>query len=83
MDIKELINICDVMVESNANAESVEVANMLGNILEYVKRFIDEVDYDMVTYPIEYFYRDEEARDAALEAFSNILEEMDGCLYDD
>lgn len=82
MSVKELINICDIMVESNANYESVEVATILGGILEHIEKFLDKVDYDMVTYPIEYFYRDREACDAALEAFSEILEEMDDYLYD-
>ncbi len=82
MNIKELINICDVMVESNANFESVEVASVLGNILEHIEEFLDEVDYDMVTYPVEYFHRDKDARDAALEAFGEILEEMEDYMYD-
>jgi hypothetical protein len=82
MSIKELINICDVMVESNVNSESVEVATMLGNILEHIERFLYEVDYGTVIYPVEYLNRDEEARDLALEAFGEILEEMDDYICD-
>lgn len=83
MTIRELINICDKIVTGNASVEeTTEVASVFENVLEHIGDFIYSADYDMVSYPIEYFHRNDEARDAALEAFSNILEEMDGYLYD-
>lgn len=83
MSIKELIKTCDEVAAGNTSTEeAAELMNIFVSILEHISNFIYNADYDMINYPIEYFHRNDEARDAALEAFSNILEEMDGYLYD-
>ena len=75
-NIEDIIDVCDTAVNSGDYdpQELTEALELLANILEPINEFIEEIGTDWEDYPIEYFSRNKDARWAALEAFSAILE---------
>lgn len=83
MGIDKLIEICDNVASGDASFENVRcISEMLESILTHVKGFAEETNYSPVGYPIEYFNRNTDECNAAVEAFSNILEELESYFYD-
>lgn len=78
-NIEDIIDVCDTAVNSGDYdpQELTESLELLANILEPINDFIEEIGTDWEDYPIEYFSRDKDARWAALEAFSAILEHVE------
>ena len=77
--IEDIIDVCDTAVNSGDYdpQELTESLELLANILEPINDFIEEIGTDWEDYPIEYFSRNKDARWAALEAFSAILEHVE------
>lgn len=83
MTIFELIKTCDNTVMDAANSEDIrEIANVLTGILTHVVDFVDQTDFSPTCYQLEYFCRNKNEQIKAIEAFSNILEEIEEYLYD-
>lgn len=83
MGIDKLIEICDNIMVGDASFEEINLAaGLLANILTHVKDFVDDTNYSPVGYPVEYFNRNHDEGNVAIEAFSNILEEMESYFYD-
>ena len=78
-NIEDIIDVCDTAVNSGDYdpQELTESLELLANILEPINDFIEEIGTDWEDYPIEYFSRNKDARWAALEAFSVILENVE------
>lgn len=78
-NIEDIIDVCDTAVNSGDYdpQELTESLELLANILEPINEFIEEIGTDWEDYPIEYFSRNKDARWAALEAFSAILEHVE------
>lgn len=78
-NIEDIIDVCDTAVNSGDYdpQELTESLELLANILEPINDFIEEIGTDWEDYPIEYFSRNKDARWAALEAFSAILEHVE------
>lgn len=78
-NIEDIIDVCDTAVNSGDYdpQELTEALELLANILEPINEFIEEIGTDWEDYPIEYFSRNKDARWAALEAFSEILENVE------
>ena len=76
--IEDIIDVCDTAVNTGDYdpQELTEALELLANILEPINDFIEEIGTDWEDYPIEYFSRNKDARWAALEAFSAILEHV-------
>lgn len=77
--IEDIINVCDEATTTGDYdpQELTEALELLANILEPINEFIEEIGTDWEDYPIEYFSRNKDARWAALEAFSEILENVE------
>lgn len=77
--IEDIINVCDEATTAGEYdpQELTEALELLANILEPINDFIEEIGTDWEDYPIEYFSRNKDARWAALEAFSAILEHVE------
>lgn len=77
--IEDIINVCDEATTKGEYdpQELTEALELLANILEPINDFIEEIGTDWEDYPIEYFSRNKDARWAALEAFSAILEHVE------
>ena len=77
--IEDIINVCDEVTTTGDYdpQELTEALELLANILEPINDFIEELGTDWEDYPIEYFSRNKDARWAALEAFSAILEHVE------
>lgn len=83
MGLDKLIEMCDDITSGDASAEEINIAvELLENILVHIKDFVEETNYSPVGYPVEYFNRNRNESNAAIEAFSNILEEMENYFYD-
>lgn len=83
MGVDKLIEICDCITSGDASVDEINVAvELLESILTHIKEFVDETNYSPVNYPVEYFNRNPDEGNAAIEAFSNILEEMESYFYD-
>lgn len=83
MGIDKLIEICDNMIDGSANIEETKsAAVLLENILIHIRDFVDETNYSPVGYPVEYFNRNVDEGNVAIETFGNILEEMESYFYD-
>ena len=78
-NIEDIIDVCDTTVNTGDYdpQELTEALELLANILEPINEFIEEIGTDWEDYPIEYFSRNKDARWAALEAFSEILENVE------
>ena len=77
--IEDIIDVCDTAVNTGDYdpQELTEALELLANILEPINDFIEDLGTDWEDYPIEYFSRNKDARWAALEAFSAILEHVE------
>lgn len=78
-NIEDIIDVCDEATTTGDYdpQELTEALELLANILEPINDFIEEIGTDWEDYPIEYFSRNKDARWAALEAFSEILENVE------
>lgn len=78
-NIEDIIDVCDTAVNDGDYdpQELTEALELLANILEPINDFIEEIGTDWEGYPMEYFSRNKDARWAALEAFSEILDNME------
>ena len=78
-NIEDIIDVCDEATTTGHYdpQELTEALELLANILEPINDFIEDLGTDWEDYPIEYFSRNKDARWAALEAFSAILEHVE------
>ena len=74
--IEDIIEVCDNAANHGEyDAQDLTYSlELLADILEPIKEFVEEIGTDWEDYPMEYFSRNKDARQAALEAFANILE---------
>ena len=79
MVLDNLIGMCDDVAAGEASFEEVKFAGeLLGNILTHIQEFVCTTNYSHVGYPVEYFNRNSDDSNIAVEAFCNILEELEG-----
>jgi hypothetical protein len=78
-NIGDIIEVCDTAASTGEYdaGDLTEALELLANLLEPIKDFIEEIGTDWEDYPMEYFSRNKNARFAALEAFSAILENIE------
>jgi hypothetical protein len=82
MGLDKLIEMCDCITSGDASTDEINTAiELLESILTHIKDFVDETNYTPVGYPVEYFNRSHNDGNAAIEAFSSILEEMESYFY--
>lgn len=77
--IEDIIKVCDTAASTGEYdpGDLTYALELFADVLAPIKDFIEEIGTDWTDYPMEYFSRNKDARFAALEAFSAILESVE------